>query len=325
MKAIRTVATQIRSIRSAGDGVLQLELADPDEWELPPFVAGNHIDLHLPNGLVRSYSLCGSPAEATRYHVAVKREHAGRGGSIAVHELRVGDPLPVSLPRGTFTLSAEAREHVFIAGGIGITPFVAMAAELTHSAAREDASGAFDPRFVLHVLHRGSRPLEALCAALLPAESVVYHRSGEGQQRVDLACLIGAFVPGRHVYCCGPTALMDAVVAATRDWPADHVHIEHFIPPERPVDADAKPYRVSLSLSKKTIDVLPNASLLEALRDHDVHVDAACEGGICGACRVRWLDGQPIHHDRVLSDAERQREVIVCVSGCASPTLVLEL
>ena len=118
---------------------------------------------------------------------------------------------------------------------------------------------------------------------------------------------------------------MDAVAEATRDWPDGHVHIEHFVPPERPVDPDAKPYQVELTLSKKTIDVSPNASLLDALRQHDVYVDAACEGGICGACRVRWLDGLPVHHDRVLSDAERQREVIVCVSGCASSRLTLEL
>ena len=325
MKAIRTVATQIRAIHAAGDDVLQLELADPDDWALPPFIAGNHIDLHLPNGLVRSYSLCGSPSDASRYHVAVKREASGRGGSAAVHGLRVGDLLPVSLPRGTFTLNPDAREHVFIAGGIGITPFIAMAAELTRSAPPADAAGAAVPRFVLHVLHRGSRPLETLCAVLLPAAQVVYHRSGSGRPRPDLVDLIGAFAPGRHVYCCGPTALMDAVVEATHDWPAGHVHIEHFVPPERPVDVDAKPYQVHLSISKKTIDVLPNASLLDALREHDIPVDAACEGGICGACRVRWSDGEPIHHDRVLRDAERQREVIVCVSGCASPSMVLEL
>ncbi|MDE1182166.1 PDR/VanB family oxidoreductase [Paraburkholderia sp.] len=314
MKAIRTVTTQVRRIEAAGDDIMLLDLADPDDWELPPFDAGNHIDLHLPNGLVRSYSLCGARTDSRRYQVAIKREETGRGGSIAAHALRPGDTVPVSLPRGTFRVAADAREHLFIAGGIGITPFVAMAAQLGP-----------DVPFSLHVLHRGAPPLAALCEAMLPREHVHYHRSGDGRPRVDLAALIGPFHAGRHVYCCGPDALMDAVADLTRDWPDGHVHIEHFVPPERPLDPDAKPYQVTLSVSNKSFDVLPNASLLDTLRQHDIEVDAACEGGICGACRVRWIDGQPVHHDRVLTDAEREREVIVCVSGCASARLVLAL
>lgn len=322
MKPIRTVKTVVREIAPAGDGIALVHLADPDDWELPAFEAGSHIDLHLPNGLVRSYSLCGSPAERRRYLVAIKREEAGRGGSIAAHALRRGDVVPVSLPRGTFRLATRAREHVFIAGGIGVTPFVAMAGQLARDPGANDTERE---DFTLHVLHRGAPPLAALCEAQLPPASVVYHRSGEGRPRADLAALIGPYRQGRHVYCCGPDALMQAVEALTREWPADHVHVEHFVPPARPVDPDAKPYRAELALSRQTIDVQPHESLLHALRAHGVEVDAACEGGICGACRVRWSGGEPVHHDRVLTDSQRAHEVIVCVSGCASERLVLEL
>jgi ferredoxin-NADP reductase len=315
MKAIRTVTTEVRSIEAAGDDIVLLELADPDNWELPPSRGGHHIDLHLPNGLVRSYSLCGDPAEATRYRVAIKREDAGRGGSVAAHALAPGDIVPVSLPRGTFRLAAHAREHVFIAGGIGMTPFVAMIAEL----------GVQGASCELHVLHRGAPPLAALCEEAVARASATYHRTGDGRARPDLRALVGDFRDGRHVYCCGPESLMDAVLALTAHWPEGHAHVEHFVPPPRAVDPDAKPYQAVLSVSKKVVDVAPGASLLHALHEAGVEVDAACEGGICGACRVRWTDGQPLHHDRVLTDAEREREVIACVSGCASSRLVLEL
>lgn len=309
----RHVQTVVRAATAAGPGIRLLTLMDPDGWPLPRFRPGAHVDLHLPGGLTRAYSLCGDTAEQDRYLIAVKREPAGRGGSALLHDaIAVGDAIGVSLPRCTFPLAPEATGHVFLAGGIGVTPFLSMATALSRVGA--------DWR--LHLLHRGPPPLPDLLARLGPR--VVLHDTAAAP-RPALAALLGTPAPGLHAYCCGPAGLIEAFEAATATWPADQTHVEHFVPPPLPPDPTAQPFTLVLARSGRERDVAAGGSLLATLRDLGATVDASCEGGICGACRVPWLEGPPLHRDRVLSPAERARDVMVCVAGCAGPRLVLDL
>ncbi len=314
IKPIRTVTTVVRAAEVAGEGIRRLVLTDPDGWELPPFAAGGHVDVHLPGGHVRSYSLCNDPIDNTRYVIAVKREPHGRGGSLALHDrVRVGDGLGVSLPRRGLTLVDGAKRHVFIAGGIGLTPFLSMAAVLRRTG--DD--------FMLHLCARGEPPLRSLVEPLAASGRAVFHDTRMG--RPDLAALIGLPDHGTQLYCCGPTGMIAAFkeAAMRAGWAPGQTHVEHFVP--LPTVHEGPRYAIVLARSRISGEVPAGGSALAALRALGVEVDASCEGGICGACRVRWLEGPPIHRDRVLSAAERERDVMVCVSGCAGPRLVVDL
>lgn len=312
MKHVQTV---VREAEAAGPGVRRLVLADPDGWPLPRAKPGAHIDIYLPGGLVRAYSLCGDPAQADRYVVAVKREAAGCGGSAFVHDaLAVGAALGVSLPRCTFPLAADAAEHVFIAGGIGVTPFppMALAAERAGTPWR------------LHLLHRDAPPLPDALAPLVATGRAVLHDTARAP-RPALAPLIGPAAPGRHAYCCGPAGMIADFEAATADWPAGTAHVERFVPPPLQPDPEARPFTLVLARSGREAALPAGAPLLPAIRALGAAVEASCEGGICGACRVRWLEGPPLHRDRVLRPEERERDLMACVAGCAGPRLVLDL
>jgi ferredoxin-NADP reductase len=314
IKPVRTVTTVVREAEAAGEGIRRLILMDPDGWELPPFAAGGHVDVHLPGGHVRSYSLCNDPIDSTRYVIAVKREPHGRGGSLVLHDrVSVGDVLGVSLPRRGLTLVDGAKRHVFVAGGIGITPFLSLAATLRRAGAE----------FILHLCARGEPPLRASVEPLATSGRAVFHDTRAG--RPDLAALIGSPDPETQLYCCGPRGMIAAFeeAAMRAGWPQGQTHVEHFVP--LPTEHDGPRYAIVLARSRISGEVPAGGSALAALRALGVEVDASCEGGICGACRVRWLEGPPIHRDRVLSPAERERDVMVCVSGCAGPRLVVDL
>jgi ferredoxin-NADP reductase len=314
IKPVRTVTTVVRAAEAAGEGIRRLILMDPDGWELPPFAAGGHVDVHLPGGHVRSYSLCNDPIDSTRYVIAVKREPHGRGGSLVLHDrVSVGDVLGVSLPRRGLTLVDGAKRHVFVAGGIGITPFLSLAATLRRAGAE----------FILHLCARGEPPLRASVEPLATSGRAVFHDTRAG--RPDLAALIGSPDPETQLYCCGPRGMIAAFeeAALRAGWPQGQTHVEHFVP--LPTEHDGPRYAIVLARSRISGEVPAGGSALAALRALGVEVDASCEGGICGACRVRWLEGPPIHRDRVLSPAERERDVMVCVSGCAGPRLVVDL
>ncbi|SNT33765.1 vanillate O-demethylase ferredoxin subunit [Tardiphaga sp. OK246] len=313
---ITKVRTIVDTVEDGGRGIKLFSLVDPDHWELPPFRPGAHIDLHLPGGLVRTYSLCNDPADDKRYVVAVKREAEGRGGSIVLHdEVKVGDTIGVTLPRGGLDLSADVTRFTFIGGGIGVTPFLSAAAFLKRMGRS---------KFTLHMIARGEPPLADLLAALRKSGHVVIHDTSSGQ-RPDIAALVGRPLSDVALACCGPDGMIDDFEQASRDWPADRVHIERFVPPPLPVDPDAKPYVLALAKSKREITVAAGQTMLSALTDIGIDVPASCCGGICGSCKVDWLEGQPVHRDRVLSPAERERSLLVCVAGSAGDRLVLDL
>jgi ferredoxin-NADP reductase len=317
MKAapITTVKTVVETVEDAGTDVKLFSLVDPDRWELPPFRPGAHIDLHLPSGLVRTYSLCNDPADNKRYRVAVKREHAGRGGSMMLHdEVKAGDVIGVSLPRGGLKLDEDVSRFTFVAGGIGVTPFLSSAAFLKRTGRAN---------FKLHLMVRGAPPLAALLAPFLETGNVVIHDTA-ARQRPEIASLLGS-TPSNAVACCGPAGMIDDFEKATRDWPDGRVHIERFVPPALPVDLNARPYTLALSRSNIETRVAPGQTMLEALLGLGIEIPASCCGGICGACKVDWLEGRPIHRDRVLSPTERVRSLMVCVAGSAEDRLVLDL
>lgn len=316
--AFTHVSTIVSRRHMETDRVVVLDLQDPDGWPLPPFTAGAHLDVVLPGGYVRQYSLCGDPADRTKYQVGVLDAAGGRGGSAALHRLAAGDPVPVSLPRNHFPLAPAAARHILIAGGIGVTPFMSMIPEL----ARRGEG------FELHVCTRSLEATPFLAAlARLAAEgrAFLHHDGGDPRQGLDVRSLLAQPGPSEHVYCCGPAPLMDAVAEAAAHWPEGTVHFERFgAPPAAAAGGDAA-YTIELARSAREIRVQPGQAMSAALAAAGIALDVSCQAGTCGACRTRYTAGSPIHRDLVLRPAERGEYLMPCVSGCAGQRLVLDL
>jgi len=314
-KPIKTVSLAVTSVDEPAPGIKRFVLEDEDQWPLPPFRPGAHIDVHLRPGLVRTYSLCNEPTDSRRYVIAVKREDAGRGGSKYLHEaLQVGARIGVSLPRGGMTPHPSAM-NIFVAGGIGITPFV--------SAVR-DMELAGRTNYVLHWSSMGEPSLiDMLQEAKAAGRVRLYNTLVEPLP--DLDAVVHSCGDDSRAFCCGPAGMLDAFERAVSSWPDDRKHIERFTAPKLAPTLTSVPYTVVLAKSNKEATVHPETGLLHALENLEADVSVSCAGGICGACRTPWTDGPPIHRDRVLSAEERQSEVIVCVAECAGPRLVLDI
>lgn len=316
-KPIHRVTTIVRALEPVSEGVLAFELADPDDWELPPFTAGAHLDVHSPDGPVRQYSLFGDPAENNRYRIAVKREDTGRGGSVGLHTgLRIGTIVPVSLPRNHFPLRPATR-HVFVAAGIGVTPFLSMMAEL-------DRRG--EP-FTLHYASRAPELtpfLDRLAPRAATGQVRHYFSRGGRPARLDLAAILAEAGDDAHVYGCGPLALLREMLDVGEPKLSGRLHIELF-GGEGVAGAPADPdYTVELARSGRLIVVPRGQTMLAVLREAGIDMPASCEGGVCLECKTRYLAGTPIHRDLTLPAAERGQFITPCVSGC-SGTMVLDL
>jgi len=304
------------------EGICSLELRAPDGAPLPPFTAGAHIDLHLPGGVVRPYSLCNDPADTRRYQIAVLREAASRGGSAAVHELlHEGERLYVGRPRNLFALDEGGRSHLLLAGGIGITPLLAMAERL-------HAIGA---DFQLHHATRSlaRTPFRARLAAAPYAHRVHHHLDdGDAAQRLDLVALLASPEPGRQLYVCGPQGFMQAVLAQAKaaGWPDGQVHTESFGAAPCAVAGD-QAFDVLLSRSGRVVTVPAHRSVVQALADAGVVVATSCEQGVCGTCLTRVVDGVPAHRDQYLTPEEQAAndQFLPCCSRSQSARLVLDL
>jgi len=310
---------RISRMEWAATDVLEVELRAPDGAALPAWAPGAHIDLALPNGLIRSYSLKGDPAQADRYVVGVGLDATSRGGSAYVHRtLRVGDILKVSAPLNNFPLEEGAAHSLLIAGGIGITPMVCMArrlAELGRACALHYAVRTADRAAFLDELQGMDIALHL-------------HVDAEAGGPLDLAGIVAAAPPEAHLYCCGPAGMMQTFEAATEARPEDRVHVEYFTPRVTATDKGAEtPFTVTLQRSGKTVEVRPGTSIVEALRAVGVAVDTSCEDGICGTCETRILAGTADHRDSVLTKKEQEagRSMMICVSRCKGDTLVLDL
>lgn len=316
-----TLMLRVEQIAYEGEGILRYVLVDPDGAELPPYEAGAHIDVHLGDGRVRQYSLCGDPADTARYEVAVLKDTEGRGGSKRMHEkVRAGDFLPISAPRNHFPLADDAEHHVLLAGGIGVTPMIAMLHELE----RRGAS------YELHYCTRGQEVTafrKTLAARQESGTVHIYYDGGDPSQGLDIACLLSAPAPGTHVYYCGPSGFMEAVKAATAEWPKEAVHFEYFSAPveSRADEAPNEAFQIKLSGTGEVFDVPADQSIVSVLRDNGYPVDTSCEDGYCGTCLTRVVEGDPEHRDVVLDDADRKQFMLICCSRSRSPMLVLDL
>lgn len=311
---------QVRAIRLQAERTHAFELARPDGTLLPPVQAGAHVDLQLPGGLVRSYSLAGDPLDRTHWLLGVLRERDGKGGSRALHDrVRVGDLITVGAPRNAFALAPDARHSVLLGGGIGITPLKAMA----HALAAQGAS------FELH--HCARSPQHAAFAAELqatvPAGQLHRHfDGGNPAQGLDIAALLARPAPGTHLYCCGPPGFMQACAKASGHWPAGTVHFEHFQPPA--TGAPAVPvggFEVLLARKGIRLQVQPEQTIVRAIELAGLRVPTSCLSGLCGACKTDYLEGEVEHLDYILNDEEHQRCMTLCVSRARSPLLVLDL
>lgn len=318
-----SLEVMVRRRELQGAAVVVLELADPAGAPLPAFKAGAHVDVHLAEGLIRQYSLCGDPAHSEVYRLGVLRDPGSRGGSIRVHEELVeGRRLTISAPRNHFPLSPEAPYSLLVGGGIGITPMLAMAAEL-------HARGA---AFEMHYCSRtraGSAFLDELAAAPW-ADRVRLHFDDEGAEQIFDPAKAAATLPGgTHLYVCGPAGFMDWVMGSMRSagLPEARIHREYFNAPVAAPTTPAEAFEVVAQRSGKTVTVRADQSIVDALKTVGVRIQVSCEEGVCGTCLCEVLEGVPEHRDVYLTEEERadNDQILPCCSRAKSPRLVLDV
>ena len=313
--AIDRLTLRLRRIAWEATGVLSLEFTDPDGAELPQFGPGAHVDLHLPDGMIRQYSLCGDPADRTTYRVAVREVEGGRVSRAIHRELRPGTLLAIGVPRNNFPLIASPN-YLFIAGGIGITPLLPMMREATQRGAA----------WTLLFATRRADEAPFLQEAQQLGGTVVLHLSEAGS-RLDVAKSLAEIPPQTILYCCGPERLMTAVEAATQHWPEGTVRFEWFAPRSRPEDEASGSFQLICAQSARTLTVPKDRSILETLTQAGLTVPSSCEQGICGTCECRIIEGEADHRDSILSNTERaaNQTMMICVSRAKTPVLVLDL
>jgi phthalate 4,5-dioxygenase reductase subunit len=311
---------RVAAAERIAEGIHRFDLVDPDGAPLPEFTAGAHLRLRVPNGLVRRYSLCSDPAGTAAYSIAVKREEGGGGGSVSLCDgVRAGDLLPAAEPRNDFALTGNPVSRVFIAGGIGVTPIMAMIRHL-------QAEGR--PPWKLYYLTRSPAHtafLDELRAPELKGKVAIHHDGGDPDRAFDLWPVLEQ-PKGRHIHCCGPRGLMQAVRDMTGHWPASAVHFEDFGSGAKP-QPDDRPFRVRLAKSGAEVDVPAGMTILGALRARGIEVSHSCESGTCGSCRTALVAGEVDHRDLVLMEHEKASAIMPCVSRAAPGTdeLVLDL
>lgn len=303
MTARMIMKMRVKQMRFTTPDVLHLELIHPLRPTLPAWTAGAHVDLRIPDGRVRQYSLCGDPESHDHYEIAVKREDAGRGGSVWVHKtIKVGDEVHISAPRNNLPLDEKGELYTFVAGGIGITPLLSMARALKRQG----------KDFVFHYCARSASEapllgeLKEICG---PRLQCWFSKEGS---RFDPA-MIGTYDGRRHVYICGPQSLLEAVKSALADWPEDHLHFEAF---QMTIDENfkAEPFEAKIASTGQTLLVPADRSLLDILRESGFIVSSSCQMGVCGSCECGYRDGIVIHRDKVLPTSKRQDRMMPCVS-----------
>ncbi len=308
----------VRRAEPAAAGIQSFELARHDGGPLPAFTPGAHIQVRVPGGAMRRYSLASDPSDLSFYQIAVKREDPGTGGSRAlVDGVKTGDTLEVSAPQNDFALAPAAPSYVMIAGGIGITPMMSMARHLVSSEGKQ---------FRLFYLGRTSAQMafaDELSGPAFRGRVVTHCDEGDPAKSYDLWPVLEKF-KGAHLYCCGPRGLMEAVRDMTGHWPVSAVHFEDFGARQAPLATDTA-FTVRLARTGTTHVIPADASILETLRDAGITVSASCESGSCGTCEVKLLGGVADHRDIVLTERERPHKIMVCVSRALTPELVLDL
>ena len=312
------IPVRVTRAEKIADGITLYEMRRQDGGELPAFTAGSHINLRVPNGLMRKYSLCSDPADRSSYRIAVKREDNGRGGSIyLIDNTKEGDEWFISAPDNAFALPQRGDNFIFIAGGIGITPFIAMIHALKDDPAK---------KFKLYYCSRTPEMTafrDELSAPEYKGKVVIHYDGGDPSQALDLWPIVEERRNREHIYCCGPRGLMQAVRDATGHWTPTSIHFEAFS------DADARraddtPFTVKLAKTGEVIDVPVGTTILEAMRARGHDVPSSCESGTCGTCRTKLVSGEADHRDLVLTEAERGNQIMICVSRAKTPELLID-
>ena len=317
--AVQFITVLVADVRAEAKDVITLELRPVGGGDLPAFTPGAHLDLHLPNGMMRNYSLTNDWRERNRYVVGVGRAADSRGGSSFIHSsVRAGMQIKISAPRNNFALDEDSASFLFIAGGIGITPIMAMVRWCI-------ANGK--PWRLIYAARSRQRTAfyEELCA--LGADRVHFHFDDEAGQVLDVSEAISDRAEGESIYCCGPTPLMEAVKALTESLPSGTVRFEWFTVPESDEPQDSSSFTVRLERSQVEFEIPEQKSILEVLEDHGFELPFSCREGLCGTCVTNVLEGEPDHRDYVLSDEEREsgKMMTICCSRSKTPSLTLDL
>lgn len=302
----------------AAEGVAGFRL-EAVRGQLPTFQPGAHIDVHLPNGLVRQYSITNGPGDTASYRIGVKLEPRSRGGSQCLHDVvREGDVLAISEPRNNFPLRRDSVRTILIAGGIGITPMLAMAQTLAH----------MDLEFELHYFAQSEEHMAFADVIDGLGTSVVRHLGlTPNETGTELERLLAEHAPATHLYICGPGPMLEATrtLAADAGWPDDAVHFEYF-KNSLEID-DSSTFELALARSALTLTVPSGSTILDVLRGAGVPMTSSCEQGACGTCVAAVLEGDPDHQDVHLNASERAAgdKIMTCVSRSKSARLVLDL
>ena len=315
------IQLRVKRIAYEAENINSYELVAPRGGDLIPFTAGSHVDLHLSNGMIRSYSLVNDQRERNRYIIAVNRDAASRGGSKFIHEsVRVGDMVTISHPRNNFALHEDASHSVLIAGGIGITPLLSMIRQLETLGRSWELYYAARTRFTAAFLDE----LNTLRPNVHLNLHVNFDQEPSGRM-LDLGAILKNVPSDAHLYCCGPVPMLEAFEAATANWPSTHVHVEYFKAKEKPAAEGG--FEVQLARSNRTISVQAGKTILDALLDAGITANYACAEGVCGTCETRVIEGIPDHRDLFLSKEEQaeNKTIMICCSGSKSSTLVLDI
>ena len=314
------IKTKIISKRSITDTICELTLGAVDGTSLPSWQAGSHIDLHLPNGFIRQYSLCGLPNTA-KYKIAVLKDANGRGGSACVHEqLNEGDSLEISAPRNLFPLAQAKGPSLFFAAGIGITPILPMLMSRLIQG----------QPVALYYCVKSSQQAAYLAelGELLADDALHLHASGEHGSRLNLAECFTNITPNTHVYVCGPSGFIEDVLKHAQEaaLPKSQLHSEYFSV-NAAEQSESEGFEVEIASSGQIIQVNEDASIISALEEADVFVPVSCEAGICGTCVTGLKAGEADHRDSFLSDEEKQSMTLImpCCSRAKSARLVLDI
>lgn len=312
------ILLQVAETRALTARVSAYRLVSPHGERLPAWCAGAHLNFRLPSGRTRCYSLCGDPTQSSEYWIAVQREEQGQGGSLEVAEtFGRGVVVRADPPRNGFALAENATRHILVAGGIGITPIIAMINRLR----RIKAS------YFAHICARSMEETafrDVILDEVKAGHATLHHDGNDPARRPDMAALVGTAAEGVHAYACGPAGLLKAFARATENWPRHQVHVENFAPDAQKTEGD-RPFKVKIASSGAVIEVAAGATLLTALTAAGHHIETSCRQGICGSCMVGYLDGEPDHRDQALTQGERREFLTVCCSRARSPMLVLDL
>ncbi len=305
--------------------ILSIVLESLNHEPLPDVRPGDHIDLHLSAGLTRSYSLVGHAGSRTRYEIAVALDAKSRGGSSYIHkQLRVGDEVEISGPRNFFALQSDAYHSALIAGGIGITPIWSMVQELERLgrpwtlffAARSRAHAAY------------LEDIELLARRSFCGRLVTHFDDEANAAPMDIAKALDSTPQDAHLYCCGPTAMLNAFEQAAEKWPQDRVHLERFGSPQTTTSSiTSQEFELTLARSGQKFSVPADKSILDVLLDNGIDTQYGCMHGVCGMCEVPVIKGIPDHRDQILSNETRLANtcLMVCCSRSLGPSLTIDL